>query len=197
MADKEQAPDNKEQAKSPEALEQDRQEHQERLNKDRHENLERTAEQSHETSETLTHEALEQATSKEKDQTAQRTEKESDSKERRHDKIVPKSQRAAAYKKTMKQVQTELSPASRAFSKVIHNKVVERVSDAVGSTLARPNAILTGSVLAFVFTLIMFLVARYYGYPLSGSETIAAFALGWIVGLLIDYLRLEFTGGKS
>lgn len=197
MADVEREPNDSEQVKNPEALERAPQEHQERLKNDRQEKLKDTSEQSRENTEKLTHDALEQATSKEKDQTAKKAEREVATKERRHDKIVPKTQRKAAYKRTMKQVQTELPPVSRTFSKIIHNKVVERVSDAVGSTIARPNAILTGSVLAFVFTLVIFLVARYYGYPLSGTETIAAFTLGWLIGLLFDYLRLEFTGGKS
>lgn len=197
MADIDKAPENsKEQVKNREELERVHEENQERINETQRERHEH-ADTSRENAQEPLNEALKQATSKEKDQTAKKAEHESLTKERRHDKIVPKAQRTAAYKKTMKQVQSEMPLVSRAFSKVIHNKAVERVSDAVGSTIARPNAILTGSVMAFVFTLVIFLVARYYGYPLSGTETIAAFTLGWLVGLLFDYLRLEFTGGKS
>jgi len=45
--------------------------------------------------------------------------------------------------------------------------------------------------------LIIYLFARHYGYPLSGSETIAAFILGWVMGLLFDYLRVMITGKKA
>ena len=112
---------------------------------------------------------------------------------------TPAARRAkakASYKKTMKETQAHMKPAQRSFSKVIHNPAVEKSSEVVGSTVARPNAILTGSVLAFLFTLALYVFARYYGYPLSGSETIAAFILGWVVGLLFDYLRVMITGKK-
>lgn len=118
--------------------------------------------------------------------------------ERRRD--TPAQRRAkakASYKKTMKETQAQLSAPSRAFSKTIHNPVVERTSEVVGSTVARPNAILAGSLSAFVLTLAIYLVAKYYGYPLSGFETIAAFILGWAIGLLIDYLRVMITGKRA
>lgn len=108
-----------------------------------------------------------------------------------------RSKAKASYKKTMKETQGQLSAPSRTFSKVIHNPAVEKTSEVVGSTVARPNAILAGSLTAFLFTLAIYVVAKYYGYPLSGSETIAAFILGWIVGLLVDYLRVMITGKKA
>ena len=83
-----------------------------------------------------------------------------------------------------------MSPSSRQFSKFIHHKAVERVSDAVGSTVARPNAILSGSICAFILTLIVYVTARYNGYPLSGTETIAAFAIGWVLGMVFDYFKV-------
>lgn len=196
MANLEQTPESKEQKNDSQELEQVQQEQRERINELHHEALEHSSEKSRESANEVTKEALEQAKSRETEKSAKKAEREPSS-ERRKDGITTKSERAASYKKTMKQVQSELSPIDRAFSKFIHNKAVERVSDAVGATVARPNAILVGSIAAFVFTLAIFLVARYYGYPLSGTETIAAFGLGWLVGLLFDYLRLEFTGGKS
>lgn len=194
MTDSERIKDSGEAIRNPEALEKLRLEQQEIINEKR---AEQVGETSKEKSADSRNEALEQAKSAEKDQSAKKAEREHASPERRKNGIISKKERSANYKRTMKQVQQELPVASRTFSKFIHNKAVERVSDTVGSTVARPNAILAGSVMAFVFTLVIFLVARYYGYPLSGTETIAAFVVGWMVGLLFDYLRLEFTGGKS
>lgn len=194
MTDVERMKDGGEAIKNPEALEKVRLEQQEIIKEKR---AEQVGETSQEKSTDARNEALEQAKSAEKDQSAKKAEHEHASPERRRNGIISKKERTANYKRTMKQVQQELPVASRTFSKFIHNKVVERVSDTVGSTVARPNAILAGSLMAFIFTLAIFLVARYYGYPLSGTETIAAFVVGWMVGLLFDYLRLEFTGGKS
>lgn len=107
---------------------------------------------------------------------------------------ISKSQKNASFKREMKEVQAQLSPASRAFSKVIHTKAVEQASDAIGSTIARPNAILAGAVTAFIVTLVVYLVAKNIGYRLSGFETIGAFIVGWIVGIVYDYLRALVTG---
>ncbi len=103
----------------------------------------------------------------------------------------------ASYKKTMKETQAQMKPAERSFSKVIHTPVVEKTSEVVGNTVARPNAILAGSMMAFLFTLGIYMVAKYYGYPLSGFETIAAFIVGWLVGLIFDYFRVMITGKRA
>lgn len=110
---------------------------------------------------------------------------------------ISKKQQNASFKKTMKQVQSEMSPSKRVFSKVIHNKVIEKSSDIVGNTVARPNAVLAGAVSAFILTLGVYIVAKTIGYRLSGFETIAAFIVGWTLGILYDYLRVLITGKKS
>ncbi|HMM61966.1 MAG TPA: hypothetical protein PKC86_00210 [Candidatus Saccharibacteria bacterium] len=110
---------------------------------------------------------------------------------------ISKKQKNDSFKRTMKQVQSELPLAKRVFSKVIHNKTVEKVSDVVGSTVARPNAVLSGAVSAFILTLVVYIVAKTIGYRLSGFETIAAFIVGWTIGILYDYLRILITGKKS
>lgn len=92
----------------------------------------------------------------------------------------------------MTDIQQQMPRTSRAFSKVIHNKTVEKVSDVIGSTVARPNAILSGAICAFVLVLGLYVHARYLGYALRGSETIAAFVAGWLIGLLFDMLRGMF-----
>lgn len=118
------------------------------------------------------------------------------SRERRAEGPVSKSKRNQAYKEVMSETRAHLSPAGRSFSKVIHNPAVEKTSEVVGKTIARPNAILAGSVSAFILSLGIYLIARYFGYPLSGTETIAAFVLGWIVGVIYDYARIMLTGGR-
>lgn len=118
--------------------------------------------------------------------------------ERRSDTPLKRSAAAkkAAYTRTMQETRAHLSAPSRVFSGVIHNKAVERTSEVVGSTVARPNAILSGAVSAFVLTLVIYLIARHYGYPLSGFESIGAFIVGWVLGLLFDYFRVMITGKK-
>ncbi len=109
---------------------------------------------------------------------------------------ISKRELDANYKRTMKQVQSELSAPSRTFSKVIHTKAVEKISEALETTIARPNAILAGAISAFIVTLGMYLLAKHFGYRLSGFETIGGFIVGWVAGIVFDYLRVMITGKR-
>lgn len=142
----------------------------------------------------LSKEALKQATAKEKE--ASYKEKSPDNPEHRQKGPITKRQQAEAFDRTMADTRTHMTPAERTFSKVIHNPVVEKTSEVVGSTVARPNAILSGSISAFIIVLGVFLVAKHYGYPLSGAETVVAFVIGWLIGIVYDFLRTMITGGR-
>lgn len=102
----------------------------------------------------------------------------------------------AAYNQTMRLIRAEMNRPSRAFSKVIHSPVIERSSEVIGGTLARPNAILAGSTTALVLVICVYILARTFGYRLSGFETIGAFLLGWAIGLIYDYVRVMALGRR-
>jgi len=140
-------------------------------------------------------EALESAISIEKG-SAEKAKRPSDAPAPRRRGGISKTEKKAALKKTLAHVQAELPPTERAFSKVIHNPAVEKTSEVVGSTIARPNAILSGAVVAFFAVLAVYLIAKNLGYVLSGFETIAAFIVGWVIGVVYDYLRVLVTGKK-
>jgi predicted CopG family antitoxin len=110
---------------------------------------------------------------------------------------INKKQREKSFKQTMGQVQKELPTSNRVFSKMIHNNFVEKTSDIVGNTVARPNALFAGAFVAFILTILTYTVAKTMGYQLSGFETIAAFIIGWVIGIAYDYLRVLITGKKS
>jgi flagellar biosynthesis/type III secretory pathway protein FliH len=107
-----------------------------------------------------------------------------------------KDAKDAAYAQTMRLIRTELPGPSRVFSKVIHAPVVERSSEVIGGTLARPNAILAGSATALILVICVYILARTFGYHLSGFETIGAFLLGWVLGLIYDYVRVMTLGRR-
>ncbi len=155
---------------------------------------EKVGEKKHDNIEQVTHEAMEKASGVERVKEHEQTPAPA---ERRHNALPSKLQREVSFSATMKEVQQQLSAPSRAFSKLIHNKTIEKISDVTGNTVARPNAILAGSVAAFVLTLSVYLLAKNLGYPLSGFETIGAFILGWVIGLTYDFLRVMITGRSS
>lgn len=140
-------------------------------------------------------EALESAVSVEAGNAEKKT-KSSDAPAPRRRGGISKKEKTTSYKKHMKQVQAELPPAQRAFSKVIHSPVVEKSSEFIGATVARPNAILSGAIVAFLLVLVVYIIAKNFGYVLSGFETIGAFIIGWVIGILYDYFRVLVTGKK-
>lgn len=138
------------------------------------------------------HEALEAAEKVEK-----RKEKDASPAEKRKErKVNTASSRKAEFNKIMKHSRTNMSAPSRAFSKLIHIEPIEKASEAIGSTVARPNAILSGSVFALVLTAGVYLWAKEVGYPLSGFETIGAFIIGWLAGIIFDFTRIMITGKR-
>lgn len=111
--------------------------------------------------------------------------------------FISRKQKETSYKKTIIDIQTDMKPADRLFSKVIHNPIIEKSSEIVARTLARPKPLLYGSIFAFIITLGSYLIAKKMGYKLSGSETILSFSIGYIIGLIYDYIRKSLNLNSS
>lgn len=103
---------------------------------------------------------------------------------------ISQKKKNESYKKTIDRTRSNLSINSRLFSKIIHAKFIEKIGDFLGATLARPNAILAGAAFSFFTTLAFYMYAKITGFELSGFETIIAFIIGWIIGIIYDYLSL-------
>lgn len=103
---------------------------------------------------------------------------------------ITSQERDIAFNSTINQARSHMSPPARQFSKFIHTKPVEAASEALEKTVARPNSLLYGSMFAFILTLGVYLIAKHFGYALSGFESIGSFIIGWILGIIIDYAQL-------
>lgn len=107
---------------------------------------------------------------------------------------ISKQQLSHSFDSQMSHARERMTPSARVFSKFIHSKPIEKTSEVLGSTLARPNALLSGSIVAFASVTVLYFVAKHYGFQLSGFETIGAFVLGWIIGILYDYFSVMIKG---
>jgi hypothetical protein len=105
---------------------------------------------------------------------------------------IGRDDREASFDETMEHTRTKLPRALRPFSRIIHNPTIEGLSEFLGETIFRPNAILAGGVTAFVVVLGLYFYAKYAGFALKGSETIIAFGIGWVAGLLFDLFKGMF-----
>lgn len=94
----------------------------------------------------------------------------------------------ANYNETLVSVQDKLSPASRVFSKVIHNPVVEKTSEVMEQTIMRPAVVMSATWTAFLAGLIFYLTARFYGFTLAGSEMLLALVGGGVLGLTLEMI---------
>jgi hypothetical protein len=99
-----------------------------------------------------------------------------------------------SFKKTMADARFEMSESQRLISKVIHNEIVEKVSDMAAKTIFRPYPILFGGIFALIFSLSIYIIAKNIGFELSGFETIFGFLAGWSLGIIFDYIRILVLG---
>jgi len=154
------------------------------------------AQENHETKEQIVQEAAREAKER-----AHATEQQhsKETKETREHAFAPNASkpiREKTYKHTLATIQRDMHPTARMFSRAIHSPLVERTSDIVGNTVARPDAILSGAIFAFVAVTLLYLIAKFIGFSLSGSETITAFAAGWLVGILYDLIKTVFKNKR-
>lgn len=87
------------------------------------------------------------------------------------------------YKQTMKRVQRKLPANQRRFSKVVHNPLIESVSEVAGETIARPSGLLAGGVMSVIVNLLVIIVCRYYGYEYNYLLGILGFVGGFLMGV--------------
>ncbi len=178
--------DNPEQQRSAQELEKVAQETHTLLNEQLRQNVEKSSEQNpdkarHEVERITTEAEEKQRQEQQKTASAEKVEQ----------KPLTKRDINKKYKETMTNMQSQLPKSSRAFSKVIHNPVVEKTSEVIGNTVARPNLVISGAI-GSLASVVVYVIARKYGYELSGFETIGFFILGWTIGAVIEYARVGF-----
>lgn len=101
------------------------------------------------------------------------------------------------YTHTMQSLQRHLNPVSRTFSHVIHNTAVEKTSEALESTVMRPSVVTGALWSAAIVGLGFYLVARHYGYALSGSEMLVSLLVGGVIGGLMETAARAVRGHRA
>lgn len=100
--------------------------------------------------------------------------------------IVNSELKGMAYQRTLNRVRKDLSAPERAFSKVIHNKTIESVSEVASKTVARPSGILAGGIVAFLGSSTFLWLTKHYGYEYNFLLLMMFFVAGFALGLLIE-----------
>lgn len=96
--------------------------------------------------------------------------------------------KADAYKRSLKNIQRSLKTPERVMSKVIHQPVVDAVSNAAAKTVARPSVLLGGSIGAFIGSAALLYMSKHYGFTYNYTVFFVLFIGGFFVGALAELL---------
>jgi len=99
------------------------------------------------------------------------------------------------YAHTVAAMQRHLTPVSRSFSKFIHAPAVEKTSEVLERTVARPSVVAGATWTALIVGSVFYFTARHYGYMLSGSELLFSFVVGAVIGIVIEGLWRSLRRG--
>lgn len=102
---------------------------------------------------------------------------------------VPGSQhtlKSQAYQQTLGRIQSKLSKPDQIFSKFVHSKTVESISNISAKTVARPSGVLGGSICAFLGSLILLYAAKHYGFSYNYLMLVILFVGGYAIGGIIE-----------
>lgn len=104
--------------------------------------------------------------------------------------------KADAYKRTLQRVQKDLSKPEKTFSRVVHQPMIETVSNIAGRTVARPSGILGGGLLSVVGSGLLFYMAKHYGFRYNFLVFFLLFVGGFVLGLVAEMIVRLFRRRK-
>lgn len=101
--------------------------------------------------------------------------------------FIDSSTKSLRLTKSMQTVQTRLTGPQKSFSKLIHQPLVQKVSEQAAKTVTRPSGLLGGGVAAFFGSLGYALFTQYYGFTYNFSIFLLLFVGGFAAGVAIEY----------
>jgi hypothetical protein len=102
--------------------------------------------------------------------------------------FVSRELKAMALQRSLNTVRRHENAPERVLSKVMHNKVVERVSEVAGATVARPSGILGGGLFAVLGSGTLLIIVKHYGYQYNYLAFVLLFVGGFALGLILELI---------
>lgn len=99
-------------------------------------------------------------------------------------------------KRELKQIQRKLPAGQRAFSKIVHQPVVRVVSETASKSVSRPSGLLGGGLVAFLGSSSYLYLAKHVGFTYNYFVFILLFALGFVVGLVLELIVWTLTARR-
>ena len=105
-----------------------------------------------------------------------------------HPVLINKQLKDMAFHRAMTRTRKRLGPVSRKFSKVVHSTAIDKPSEFIGKTLARPQGMLWGAVFAFIGSSLLLWITRHYGYEYNYLAAILLFVTGTVIGTALEFI---------
>lgn len=90
------------------------------------------------------------------------------------------------YSRTLNRIQQKLSRPERTMSKIMHNKAVEKVSDGMAKTAARPSGILGGGIFSLIGSVILLYMTKKYGFEYNFFMFFVFLGVGFMLGVVVE-----------
>lgn len=101
--------------------------------------------------------------------------------------FIDKAIKTLRLRQNLTHVQNRLTPTEKRFSKVVHQPLVQLISETGAKTVGRPSGILGGGLLALVGSLAYLWLTKRYELPYNYGFFLIFFAGGFVIGLAIEY----------
>jgi hypothetical protein len=105
-----------------------------------------------------------------------------------------------AYQRLLTRARRHMRPYSRTMSHIIHQPIVDTVSEVSAKTIGRPSGLLGGGFIALLGTSAYYYITRHYGYSYNPFVFLAlmacGFVLGWMLEIAYKSLRLPAKNNR-
>lgn len=98
---------------------------------------------------------------------------------------------------TLYRIRRELPARQRAFSKIIHQPTIDKVSEISGKTIARPMGFMFGAFFGLVGSTTLLYLARHYDFKYNYTSFVVFFVGGFFLGLCIEAIYRMFRPSRS
>lgn len=100
--------------------------------------------------------------------------------------IPDKFMQKHAFDRTIQHVRKHLSPQEKRFSKVMHQPMVDKVSDVAAKTVARPIGITTGAICMLLGSVLLLWASKRYGFSYNYLIGLLLLVFGYVVGCILE-----------
>ena len=114
-----------------------------------------------------------------------------------HPLIASLQLKTASWARQMTRTRKRLNPIDRTASKIIHSPIIDKPSEFIGKTIARPQGMLWGSVAAFIGTSALLWATNHYGYEFNYLLVVLLFLGGSLLGTAIEGLTYAFRKNRE